>query len=388
MKPYKAIAICIIALAFPSCGGKAGTLAQTPRPEDRAKNIILFIGDGMGSEQIKAAGIYGTGVGGTLSFEAFPHKGYISTSNAEGGVTDSAAAATAMATGTKVSNGVLAVALPGDGMPLETVLEVFKKQGKRTGLVTTTSIAHATPAAFASHEKTRDNHDAIAAAYFNESRPDILFGGGGHIAQADGKKAGYTVVADRDEMMTLETEGETRVLGIFGRGNMPFESDGLGNLPHLSEMTQVALQILENAPYGFFLMVEGGLIDHACHANDIHRAVLETIEFSNAVAKTLDWAKTHPDSLILVTADHETGGLQVVGNNGRGVLPAVSWSNTGHTKDDVPVYGWGKGAERVSGNMENTDIFQIIMRSAPNSIETFPSLCRFDSVWKELVVCR
>ena len=236
MKPHEAIAICIVALAFPSCGGNAGYIAQTPRPEYGAKNIILFIGDGMGAGQIKAAGMYGTGAEGTLSFEVFPYKGSISTVNAEGGVTDSAAAATAMATGTKVSNGVLGVALPGDGMPLETVLEVVKKQGKRTGLVTTTSITHATPAAFASHEKSRDEHDAIAAAYLNESRPDILFGGGGYITQADGKKAGYT------------------------------------------------------------------------------------------------------------------------------------WSTTGHTQDNVPAYGRGKGAERVSGNMENTDIFQIIIRSATNPL--------------------
>lgn len=357
------VAACFLVISSISCSSKTGNRAGTPGPEGEARNVILFIGDGMGAGQIKAAGMYRAGAEGTLSFEAFPHRGYISTRNAEGGVTDSAAAATAMATGTRVSNGVLGVAIPGNGMPLETVLELLGRQGKRTGLVTTTFITHATPAAFASHVASRDDYGSIAAAYLNNSRPNVLFGGGEHIRQADVKEAGYKVVTDRDGMMRLNTVAETHVFGIFGNGHMPFEYDGLDDLPHLSEMTQVALRLLENAPEGFFLMVEGGRIDHACHANDTIRAVLETIEFSDAVAKALDWASSHPGTLILVTADHETGGMKVVKNNGAGVIPTVSWSKSGHTAANVPVYGWGAGAERVSGIMENTDIFQIMMKS-------------------------
>jgi alkaline phosphatase len=353
-----------LAISSISCSGKGCSSAGIPGPEGKARNVILFIGDGMGAGQIEAAGMYRAGAGGTLSFEAFPHRGYLSTLNAEGGVTDSAAAATAMATGSRVSNGVLAVAIPGNGRPLGTVLELLGRQGKRTGLVTTTFITHATPAAFASHVASRDDYGGIAVAYLNDSHPNLLFGGGGHIRQADAKEAGYTVVTDRDDMMRLNTVAETHVFGSFGDGHIPFEYDGLADLPHLSEMTQVALRILENAPDGFFLMVEGGRIDHACHANDTMRAILETIEFSDAVEIALDWARSHPETLILVTADHETGGLIVAKNNGAGVIPTVSWSTSGHTAANVPVYGWGAGAERVSGIMENTEIFQIMMKSS------------------------
>jgi alkaline phosphatase len=358
------VAACFLVFSSISCGSKTGNRAGIPGTEGKARNVILFIGDGMGSGQIKAAGMYRAGAEGTLSFEAFPHRGFISTHNAKGELTESAAAATAMATGTRVSNGVLGLAIPGNGMPLESILELLRRQGKRTGLVTTTFITHATPAAFASHVASRDDYGSIAAAYLNDSRPNLLFGGGEHIRQSDVKEAGYTVVTDRAGMVRLNTLAETHVFGIFGNGHMPFEYDGLGDLPHLSEMTQVALRFLENTPEGFFLMVEGGRIDHACHANDTIRAVLETIEFSDAVAIAHDWAKSHPETLILVTADHETGGMKVVKNNGAGVIPTVSWSTSKHTAANVPVYGWGVGADRVSGIMENTEIFKIMMKSA------------------------
>jgi len=363
-RPWLAIAVSLLALAASSCGGNSSYIATTPAPAGQAKHVILFIGDGMGTEQIRAAGVYRSGAAGTLDFESFPFQGSVSTANAEGGVTDSAAAATAMATGVKVSNGVLSVALPGNGMPLATILEILKAEGKRTGLVTTTFLPHATPAAFAAHEPGRENYPGIVAAYLDASRPNVLFGGGEHVTEADARQAGYAVVTDRDGLMAVDTENATQVCGLFGAGHLPFEHDGLGALPHLSEMTRVALRILSNSPDGFFLMVEGGLIDHACHANDIARAIPETVELSNAVAAAVEWAKDHPDTLILVVADHETGGLQVTSNNGKGVLPSVTWGKTGHTPVDVPVYALGAGADPVAGRMENTDIFRIIRKAA------------------------
>ncbi|HEX9190929.1 MAG TPA: alkaline phosphatase [Candidatus Deferrimicrobiaceae bacterium] len=362
-RPWLAIAVSLLlALAASSCGIHSGIIA--PTPAGQAKNVILFIGDGMGPEQIRAAGMYRSGAAGTLVFESFPFQGSVSTGNAGGAVTDSAAAATAMATGVKVSNGVLSVAVPGDGMPLTTILEILKEEGKRTGLVTTTFLPHATPAAFAAHEPDRENYPGIVAAYLGPSRPNVLFGGGEHMTDADVRQAGYTVVSDRDGLMAVDTENATHVCGLFGAGHLPFELDGPGALPRLSEMTQVALRILDNSPDGFFLMVEAGLIDHACHANDIARAVSETVELSNAVAEAVDWAKNHPDTLILVAADHETGGLQVIANNGKGALPSVTWGTTGHTPVDIPIYGLGAGADPVSGRMENTDIFQILRKAA------------------------
>jgi alkaline phosphatase len=356
-----------------------------------AKNVILFIGDGMGAEQVRAAGMYAHGSSGTLSFEAFPHRGLVKTHDAYFKVTDSAAASTAMATGVKVASGVISVARPGDISPLETLLERFQTMGKSTGLVTTTIITHATPAAFGAHRQNRSDYTGIAADYLNVSQPQVLFGGARYLTREAAERAGYIIVTDREGLFALDTEAAKMVSGQFGTDHMPFEAitggnmtelskdpivgrwviipterrrrpqlDGLGTLPHLSEMTRVALDI----PDGLFLVVEGGRIDHAGHANDIERNVRETAEFSRAVGVGLEWAEKHPDTLILVTADHETGGLQVLGNNGIGRAPDVTWSTFGHTGVDVPIYGWGIGSAQVSGKMDNSRIYGIILRAA------------------------
>ncbi len=329
---------------------------------DSPRNVIFFIGDGMGFEQVAAAGMYHAGSPGTLSFEAFPCCAEMTTRSANLPVTDSAASATAMATGHKVNNGIISVALPGDGTELQTLLEIFRDQGKSTGLVTTTYMTHATPASFGAHEPSRNNLTEIAGDYLYQTSPNVLFGGGGNGMSAPAAvAAGYTVVTDRSGMQALDTESVTMVSGQFGVGHMPYEYDGLGSLPHLSEMTATALEILDNDPDGFFLMVEGGRIDSAGHANDVQRNVLETIEFANAVTTAIGWASARADTLILVTADHETGGLTVLQNNGMGVLPTVSWLTTGHTGATVPVYAWGYNAALVAGSMDNTDMFDVVL---------------------------
>ena len=145
------------------------------------KNVIFLIGDGMGPEQVKAANYYN---GGSLSFELFPYQGLVTTYAANSSVTDSAAAGTALATGYKVNNGVISQARPANadypvyGSEMETLLEYYKAEGKSTGLVTTTYMIHATPAAFGAHESSRDNTSGIAADYLNQTRPNVLFGGG------------------------------------------------------------------------------------------------------------------------------------------------------------------------------------------------------------------
>ena len=362
-----AAAISLFILPAFSYSGKWARPNLHPAPVGAAKNVILFIGDGMGFEQVKAAGMFATGRPGTLSFESFPFRGSVNTGNADGKGTDSAAAATAMSTGVKVGNGVISMAFPGDAAPLETALERFQASGKSTGLVTTTIITHATPAAFGAHEPNRYNYSDIAADYLNDSRPNVLMGGSIYLTADAAKNARYTVVTDRDGLQGLDTESEVLVSGLFGSGDMPYEVDGLDGFPHLSEMTLAALQILDNDPDGFFLLVEGGLIDHACHANDIERAVGETIEFSRAVSVAVAWSEGHPDTLLIVTADHETGGLQVLANNGAGNLPSVTWGTTGHSPVPVPVSARGIGAESVSGTMENTDIFLLMMNSFARS---------------------
>jgi alkaline phosphatase len=323
------------------------------------RQVMLFIGDGMGFEQVRAAGMYAHGEANTLSFESFPYKGQVTTNAAFFPITDSAAAATAMATGRKVLPGVVSLAIPGDFSELETLLERAKEQGKSVGLVTTTIIAHATPACFGAHELTRDNYIDIVADYLTQTRPDVLFGGAEYISSLAASLAGYVVVTDHASMYALDTNSLDHVSGQFGSGNLPFEYDGLGMLPHLSEMTATAIDILDNEANGFFLMVEGGRIDHAGHDNDIQRSVLETVEFANAVQEAVDWAEGRADTLILVTADHETGGLTVVANNGQGQFPTVAWFTTYHTAFNVPVYAWGANANLVSGVLDNTDIFLV-----------------------------
>ena len=324
-------------------------------------HVLLFIGDGMGPEQVRAAGYHVNGAEGTLSFESFPYSGDVTTYSADNAVTDSAAAATALATAQKVNNGVISMAFPGDGSELETALESYQSLGWSTGLVTTTYMTHATPAAFGAHEPSRNNNSNIGADYFNQTQPDVLFGGGANgVSVAAAQGAGYTVVTDRAQMQALDTETATMVSGQFGSTHLPYEFDGVGTLPHLSEMTETALAILDNDPDGLFLMVEGGRIDHAGHSNDIARNVDETEEFANAVQMGLDWAAGRTDTLIIVTADHETGGLTVLSGSAAGGIPTVSWTTTGHTDANVPVYAWGVNAELVSGTMDNTDIYGVM----------------------------
>ncbi len=314
----------------------------------------------MGFEQVKAAGMYAHGTPGTLPFEAFPHRAEMTTHSADSPVTDSAAAATALATGRKVDNGVISLARPGGGGELETLLEHFRDRGRRTGLVTTADVTHATPAAFGAHRPSRNDLSGIFADYLTVTRPNVLFGGtGAGIPATSVAEAGYALVTDRAGMQALDPEAVAMVCGRFGEDHLPYEYDGLGALPRLSEMTASALSMLGNRAEGFFLMVEGGRIDHAGHVNDIGRNVLETVGFSHTVRVVTDWARGRSDTLVLVTADHETGGLKVLQNNGRGSLPTVSWSTTGHTDARVPVYAWGANARNVSGVLDNTDLFGI-----------------------------
>jgi len=331
------------------------------------RNVILFIGDGMGPEQVRAAGMYQNGSAGTLVMESFPYTSTMTTYSADSAITDSAAGATAMATGYKVANGVLSIAWPGDLSELETLLERFHTHCKRVGLVTTTYATHATPAAFGAHELSRNSYTSIAGDYLTQTRPDILFGGGGNgLNPPNAAAAGYTVVTDRITMQALIPNTTTRVSGQFGTTHLPYEYDyfsgtdpDYGTLPHLAEMVSTTLQLLEDAPNGFFLMVEGGRIDHAGHDNNIARNVFEVLEFDHAIEIAYTWAASRTDTLIIVTADHETGGLSIVANNGAGNFPTVTWSTTGHTDTPVPVYAWGVNAELAPQVTDNTHIYQL-----------------------------
>jgi alkaline phosphatase len=350
---------CILLCAGVVCWMAASARSLQP------KNIIVCIGDGMGFEHVKAAGIYVYGYdygapGRVFGFESFPHRGEVTTV-APDGMPDSASAGTAIATGVKVYDSVVSVAIPGDGRNLETLLEYYKARGRSTGLVTTTYMTHATPACFGAHTRHRDNLAEIAAGYLNYSRPNILFGGGGNaMSPASAAAAGYAVVTDRAGLKALSTDLAVMVSGQFGLTHLPYEYDGdYSTLPHLHEMAATALDILDNDPDGFFLMIEGGRIDSAAHEQNLNRCIRETIEFADTVQEVIDWAAGRGDTLIIVTADHETGGLQVLANNGAGELPAVFWASADHTLTNVPIYASGINSERIGGVMDNTEIFGV-----------------------------
>ena len=338
--------------------------ATRPGAAAPIRNVVLCIGDGMGPEHVKAARCF---AGTNLVFEAFPYQSRMTTAAAGGALTDSAAAATAMATGRKVNDGVLSLAIPGDSRELETLLEYFGKLGKSTGLVTTSYLTDATPAGFGAHESSRSNYAGIALDYFGQTRPNVLFGGGGNgMDNASAQSAGYRVATNAASLAALSGGADAHVAGLFGAGSLPYVYDGLGNLPQLSQMVEVALAVLDKDPDGFFLMVEGGRIDHASHANDLPRCVAETVAFDAAVRALVAWAQGRTDTLILVTADHETGGLTVLKDNGAGVLPDVAWGTGGHTFTQVPVYGLGVNAGLVTQTVDNVDIHAVALSDVPS----------------------
>ncbi len=326
------------------------------------RNVILCIGDGMGPEQVEAARCY---AGTNLFFDSFPYQTRITTFAAGGALTDSAAAATAIATGHKVDDGVISLAIPGDASELETLLEAFQKQGKASGLVTTSYLTDATPAAFGAHAPSRGEYAQIASNYLNRTRPEVLMGGGDSGMSADAAaNAGYTVVTDAATLAAADASGGARVCGLFGSSSLPYEYDGLGDLPGITNMVPKALDILDSDPDGFFLMLEGGRIDHACHDNDLPRCIFETLAFDAAVKLVAAWAQGRGDTLILVLADHETGGLTVLKDNGAGHLPKVSWSTGGHTSTPVPLYGWGVNAGLVTQTVDNAEVRAIALSTA------------------------
>ena len=327
------------------------------------RNVILCIGDGMGAGQVESARLY---AGTNLFFEGFPFRSRMTTWDAGGAVTDSAAAATAIASGRKVYSGVISLALPGDAAELETLLEHFQKAGKSAGLVTTSYLSDATPASFGAHENSRFNVAQIAADFLCQTRPDVLMGGGyTGLNAAAVAAAGYAVVTDRVSLAELDAAGASRVCGLFGWGGLPFEHDGLGALPSLSDMAGKALDVLGRDPEGFFLMIEGGLIDAACHGNDLPRCVGETLAFDAAVRRVVEWAGGRDDTLVLVMADHETGGLAVTRDNGPGVLPDVAWTTTGHTGSPVALYGWGVNAHLAGRVSDNTQVAGVARSRVP-----------------------
>jgi alkaline phosphatase len=307
--------------------GSGDLFGQSP---PKAKNIILLIADGMGPSQFGATWLYSNRVlGKELKMTAVMQAGrtaYLTNDTADSMVTESAAAATQIACGVKVP--ARAAGMGSDGKtPCKTILEIAKEQGKSTGLVTTSGITDATPASFAAHVPHRSDESSVAAQEL-AAGVDILMGGrkafflpgaakgsrkDGRNLIEEARKAGYAVVETAEEMQKAPTG---KVLGLFNMGNMAYEIDRAGtNEPSLAQMTAKALGVLSRNPKGFFAMIEGGRIDHASHRNDAAGTIRDTLAFDEAVGVALEFARKNPDTLLIVTADHDTGAMALIGHS-------------------------------------------------------------------------
>ncbi|GGN87562.1 MULTISPECIES: alkaline phosphatase [Haloarcula] len=288
--------------------GESKRNGRNPNVDGGIENVIVLIGDGMGFDPIEVTSV----VHDDLAMQSMTGVGYTRTNSRSGEVTDSAAAGTALATGLKAYNRQVSVYGDGDEddvTPLATQLEVAQWLGKATGLVSTTRITHATPAAYASHIYDRGQEAAIAAQLV-DSGVDVLFGGGRHEFDEEtlgrAENEGYELLTDAGDLGSASSE---KLLGLFDDSHVTYTLDRDDAIPALPEMTATAVDHLEQDDDGFFLMVEGGRIDHAEHGNDTQTTVAETKEFDEVVNWALDYVEDRDDTLVVVTSDHETGGM-------------------------------------------------------------------------------
>ncbi|GBE30151.1 alkaline phosphatase 3 precursor [bacterium BMS3Bbin04] len=324
------------------------------------ENVILLIGDGMGLSHFTAAQYTAVGPEGRLYMQTMPATGLMSVYSNDRLITDSAASGTAIATGYKTNNGVISISP--DSVEVQTILEAAHDKGLATGLVATSTITHATPAVFAAHQGSRGNEAAIAVD-MSTAGVDVLLGSGWkHWIPApagtrqDGRNlinemqdVGYTIAHTKEEMLSVDT---TPVIGLYGRGALAIDDTE----PSLAELTAKAIELLSRDADGFFLMVEGSQIDWEGHANDQNELVRKVLLFDLAVAEALQFAVEHGNTLVLVTADHETGGMTLTQGSLDGSRVVVQFATTKHTATPVIVFAYGPDAIQFTGLYDNTDL--------------------------------
>lgn len=287
-------------------------VAEAPPPPARP-SVIYFIGDGMGISQVTLGRLAAQRRGEPYHFDRFQVVGLAGTRSANYEVTDSAAAATALASGIKTNN--QAIGVDTAGRPVKTILEAAHEDGMSTGLVTTTRITHATPAGFVAHIDHRDKEAEIAGqlvAAAAQGYPQVLIGGGKRLFPADHQaalqKAGYSLVLDPAGLAGAKGP---RLAALLADSHVPYAIERPAGHPDLAAMTAKAVEVLRAAERPFFLMVEGGRIDHACHEHDAATSIFDQLDLDRAVGWALDEAERRGDLLVVVTADHATGALGI-----------------------------------------------------------------------------
>lgn len=409
-----------------------------------AVNVIFLIGDGMSMNQVVLASIL---EGKVLEIMKFPYTGITLTYSADSWVTDSAPAGTALASGFKTLNGTIGI-LPNKEI-VYSMMELAKGLGYKTGIVVTCRVTHATPAAFYGHVMNRDDELALAKQ-LSETDIDVIFGGGYSYFLPESKggrrkdgedliekmvKQGYQYLTKKSELDSIKNE---KVLGLFAPSHLEPVTDRPAEQPTLDIMTKKAIEILSKSGEDFILMVEGSQIDWEAHANDFYGVWKEVIEFDKAVKIAVDFARQNGNTLVVVTGDHETGGLSLSkgdysilvdqARKAKGTTTmflkkfkieekekfiaglkewygidtsdqeyeslrkittselrrelarfvsnkvGFGWTTFDHTAAPVPVYAFGPGANYFTGVMDNTDVAKLIMKISGITTATFPKI--------------
>ena len=353
--------------------------------DEKAKNIILLIADGMSLSQITAYRMMKGSLNERISMDNFPYSGIVLTHSYNAAVTDSASSATAYSTGFKTNNGVLG--LDKDLNVLENLTETIDKFGFVSSLISTSEVTHATPAAFASHVDLRWKTDIISSQMI-DSKVATILGGGRYffIPEEEGGKRedginllneinqSHILLTQKNDLSNISGSLNKQVLGLFADEHLRDEDkkDNHKLEPSLAEMLEYSVTrsnlLIDQGCAGFFVMAEGSQVDWAGHSNDFDYLIREMEDFDEAVDLALEIAKERKDTLVVVTSDHEVGGLLIEPSNPiDNSLDEVKFSfNTAvgggtHTGVPVPVYAYGPGSENFTGTLDNTDIYYAML---------------------------
>ena len=340
-----------------ACGSKT---EETPEPP-KAMNVIYFIGDGTALPQVYA-GMLATRE--DLVFPKFPYIGVVDTHSSSNDITDSAAGGTALASDHKTANAM--IGLNPDSIPVKTVLEVLAEQGKETGIVVTSYVTHATPASFYAKVPHRKQYEDIAVQMAENPYLNLVIGGG--MKHFNQRKDSVNLVERMENELGWKVYDTLADIDVTCKKYAVMADDN--HMPKAAERgdflpraVKTALQTLDGSENGFFLMVEGSQIDFACHANDSAWMVDELVDFSYAIQVALDYAEEHGNTLVIVTADHETGGLTMPDLQSKYTNVSFQYSTRSHTCLPVMVYAYGPGAEQFTGWMQNNELKAKIMNA-------------------------